>query len=463
MDATREEILSGQAGLDGLRHLLYGRASRAALRRELTALLEPGAQLGACRLERAKFKPDRKLTGYYVASISSTDRRLVRGVEVVWSPGETADGEPPAETSMQDEARAAGVAAPFRALRADGPAFGLHVAPLDVTFPQLVRLSTPDHVRELMSATYARAGDGGVAAAYTVSTMRYRPRQRHVLRYDPVGTAGRTVFAKLYRQGGAERAARVTHAVADRVERAGPGVSAVRPLPAPEADDVAIYPLVPGSPMSRHLWDGPAVAGHLARAGELLRALHDGGDEPGVELRADDLDAQVRATARAAEHLGPLVPGAAAEVGRLLDRVRELGSALPPEPSGFAHGDFKADHVWVARGELTLLDFDTCCLAEPALDVGKFLADLSWWHAVSDRPGLVEAQQQFLRGYGPTSDHRLARARLYETVVLTRIVVRRLRRFEPDWALRTTALVARAAQGLDGVAGQASLSGSAAS
>jgi hypothetical protein len=430
------------------------------LRGAIAVLLGPDAAIGRCSLDRAKLKPGRKLTAYYSVQVLRSDRLDRRPVEVVWNgAGDDAAGETEAETEagMEEEARVAGIATPFRRLRGAVPDLHmrLRVAPLDINYPQLVRLCRPDYVREMLATVHAWPGAPELAAPeYRVTPLRYRPRQRHVLRYEPLtqSPAG-PVFAKLYRNGAAERALRVATTVADLVTVRDTAATAVRPLPGWSRDDVVLYPRVAGAPLSQRLWDGgPGPSRHLAGAGALLRALQQDPGDLVVDLDRRDLRAEVASVARAAEHLGPLLPATAARVDELLHRAGELGAAIPSSPPCFAHGDYKADHVWIARDRLTLLDFDTCGVAEPALDVGKFLADLTWWYATTRRPGLADAQQQFLAGYGASSLDQLARARLYEAVVLTKLTIRRLRRFESDWAARTQELVEHATRLLDAVA-----------
>jgi len=100
--------------------------------------------------------------------------------------------------------------------------------------------------------------------------------------------------------------------------------------------------------------------------------------------------------------------------------------------------------VWVSRGRPTLIDFDTCHLADPALDVGKFLAHLQLWHVTHDQPGLEQAQERFLLGYAPGApDGRLLRARLYEAVELVKIA-RRVPLFDHDWVSLTKQAIRRA-------------------
>jgi hypothetical protein len=445
------EILSGRAGLSGVREVLYGTRSRRALRAAIHGLLDETAVLGPCRLDRAKFKPGRKLTGYFIVSTTTPSGERRRGLEVVWSDD---DGTSvPGAAALEDEARALGVLAPFRSLHYEAAGLRVSVAPLDPGFPHLVRLSDPAFVGELLSEVYRQEGGGlRPADAYDVTTVRYRPRQRHLLRYDPrgvggTGGTGETVFAKLYSRGGAEKAMRVAAAVADAVEQAGAGVRAVRPLGEVPVDDVVLYPRLDGKPLSAHL-PASVPRRQLFAAGALLRSLHDHGleraDVATLDLRRNDLAGELPATARATEHLQLLVPDAAAQIEALLTRVGELDTVIPGEPATFAHGDYKCDHLWVSGRRLTVLDFDTCSLAEPALDVGKFLADLTW-HYMHFRPdnrhgsrppdtyALGPAQQAFLDGYGPMPDHRLFRSRLVEVVILTKISIRRRRRFQPDF------------------------------
>ena len=74
-------------------------------------------------------------------------------------------------------------------------------------------------------------------------------------------------------------------------------------------------------------------------------------------------------------------------------------SELPQEKPTFTHSDFKADHLLSTPQGLTLIDFDTCNLTDPALDIGKFLADLEWWFTLKGISGVEEAQAELLKGY----------------------------------------------------------------
>jgi aminoglycoside phosphotransferase (APT) family kinase protein len=182
----------------------------------------------------------------------------------------------------------------------------------------------------------------------------------------------------------------------------------------------------------------------LERAGAALHALHHLPQAIVGPLPAHDFASEVSEIAReACDHIPALLPSVGAAMDTLLDRARELHQQLPQEPPTFTHGDFKCEHVSAAPGGCTLIDFDNSCLADPAFDVGKFLADLQLWHVTHELPGLDQAQERFLAGYAsgaPTE--RLVRARLYEAIQLVK-VARRVP-FDRDWALRTEQLIRRA-------------------
>src|SRR5438128_3441575 len=202
------DALSGRAKLEGIQWMLRSGAPRRGLRRELSALLPAPDMLGPCQLRYARFGPGRKLTAYYDAlvHIEGTKRYCARPVAVTW--GSDGDADQHHRTAdlaeIQAEAVCHGVAAPFRQLVADVPAWDMHiqVSPLDARIPQLVRLSDPRYVRDVIAGAYAAsevAPDQAPASRYAVTSIRYRPGKRHVLRYEALDAAERgTIFAKLY-------------------------------------------------------------------------------------------------------------------------------------------------------------------------------------------------------------------------------------------------------------------------
>src|SRR2546428_11594973 len=195
---TVADMLRGRAELEAIQWVLLSAAPRTVLTDQLKALLSAPNMLGPCHLRRARFKPGRKLTAHYdvLVHVEGAEGYGARPIAVTWRLDGDADrhqaGDDLAE--MQAEALRQGVAAPFRQLTAELPEWSMHiqVSPLDTQFPQLVRLSDPRYVRARLATVYAAsdlAPDQPRPAGDAVTPIRYRPRQRHAPRYDPLDAA----------------------------------------------------------------------------------------------------------------------------------------------------------------------------------------------------------------------------------------------------------------------------------
>jgi len=451
------DALSGRAKLEGIQWLLLGGVPRKVLRRELSALLPSAKLLGRCYARHARFQPGRRLRANYDIHLRGEvrRRRTVRAIEITWRLDRQEDqrGERHRTVNFGDvraEAVRRGVSAPFRQLVASLPAWGMEVrvSPHDERFPQLVRLSDPQYVSEMVTRACAASSQEQAAARdYAVESIRYRPGRRHVLRYKPLNAPGHEpLFAKVYAEGDGERAFRVATEVAGWLEEQGERVRSVRPLAYVGEDGVVLYERIVGESLCRHLQKrGQGVGGSLAAVGEALSALHELPVGRVGPLKAHDFEAEVKKIGRSSSHIPALLPTVGTAIEALLERAGELHERFPQEGSTFTHGDCISEHVWVSGEGITLIDLDNCRLADPALDIGKFLADLRFWHAIYNREGVEEAQEQFLGGYGRgASIERLVRARLYEAIELVKAVVRRVYVFERNWASRTEWLIGRA-------------------
>lgn len=450
-----DDVLSGRAKLEGIQWLLLSASPRRVLRDQLKSLLSSRSLLGPCRLRRATYKPGRKLTAYYDVLVRTAGSAACcsRPIAVTWE-GNGESNQRSGEhyvSEIEAEARRRGVAGPFRKLKADVVPWNMHisVSPLDIDFIQLVRLIDPSYASDMLAVAYQRSGlalDRSRRGKCTVISIRYRPGQRHVLRYDRLGAEKTAVFAKLYSGEDGGRVFQIATQATEWLAQRAKGVAAVRPLAFMPEHNVLLYPGLRGTPLTESL---PRRDRDLARSlehtGTALHALHLLPPAVAGPLPSHDFAAEVRQTARASAHIRVLLPPVGAVISALLDRARELHNRLPQEPPTLTHGDFKSEHVWCGPGGLTLLDFDSCHCGDPALDIGKFLAHLQLWHVLNDQPGLGAAQEQFLTGYaGSMPRERLARARLYEAVELIKITARRVPLFGPDWTLRTERLIGRA-------------------
>ena len=288
--------------------------------------------------------------------------------------------------------------------------------------------------------------------------VRYKPGNRCVVRYrlvfgDPGVTGGTdtttttcTLVAKLYREQHEAQAA------TDLLAR----------LRAPAAVAWTARPLgvVPGLPLALTEDLGsrrdprPALSGLevvrpgsgdafevVARAARALAELHTSGLDPGDLSRRTGADEADKAAERA-RSLQQHVPGLAPVVRRVTDQVCATLAALPADTLRPGHGSYKPSQLLVRDGAVSVVDFDQVCLADPALDVGYFLAYLRpaglWYRRAGRRAWFEAAAGTFLSTYlhrlaergesGPTRAGIAARAPVFEAALLLKIAARRVNR-----------------------------------
>ncbi len=454
---------SGRAGAAGLCWLLLGPVPRTVIRRGLEALVCEPRALGACHLRHARFRlqPDAKLATYYHTDIRS--ERFggpgSRAIVALWKPKWIGKNQPTPDVSpLEAEALQRGLAPLFRRLDHRIPEWGLHIQvwPLDFSFPQLVHVSDPEFVSDLLSHGQAPVLLPA-AGRCRITPVRYQPGQRHVLRYDFAdrvdGTLRTTVFAKLYRNGDGRRLSELMKDVAAFLAERQNGVTCLQPLMHLPAEDVIFYPMLCGSPLTEQLRrPTPETRRWLECAGQAISALHCAPQTLSKHLSLRGFECEIGEVWEKSHYLAVLLPSVASEVEELLRRARQLYPRLPQEPATFIHGDLKTEHFWVTPRGLTLMDLDACHLGDPALDLGQLLADLRLWQDAHGQAGIEDAQASFLAGCAPTlSRSRLLRARLFEALELVRIAGRRVPLFARDWGTRVEGLVQRAGALLEGL------------
>lgn len=114
-----------------------------------------------------------------------------------------------------------------------------------------------------------------------------------------------------------------------------------------------------------------------------------------------------------------------AEAEDALTRCQNFEPAL-------VHRDFYEKQVLVNGHQTVLIDFDTLCRSDPAIDLGNFLAHLKW-AGLRHLGDAEHLEQAFLRGYGPIPAKKdfFARIEAYTETALLRLVC--LYFFWPQW------------------------------
>jgi hypothetical protein len=332
----------------------------------------------------------------------------------------------------------------------------LHAFPLDATLPGLVSASDPATLVEMLGPVLTSSVPGLLLQGCSAEVVRYG-RGGCVLRYElawELPRSRRALKQVLYG----------TVYPDDRGRLVGPAVTALRqgeegshaPLPfvvprfrayLPDLR-LALLDAVPGSPLLPSLIRSPAAPGSpgpasvpddaVAACARVAAALHASAVPVGAARTLTD---EVREAHAAVAALAPLAPALA---GSLRGHLRPLDGLLPDLPgwAAVSHGDFRPSRVLFDGPTTSLVDFDTVCRAEPALDLGVFTAHLAvsvgetGARTGTSRSDAEDLEGAFLRHYlrlsGSDPGVLLPRVAAHRTVALARLAVRRWCRLETD-------------------------------
>ena len=115
--------------------------------------------------------------------------------------------------------------------------------------------------------------------------------------------------------------------------------------------------------------------------------------------------------------------------------VREAGKRIESfkgvQPT-LVHGDLHLAQVLVDEDRTWMIDFDACCVADPAADLGNVLVFIRNKHRVVDNPEMLA--DAFLDEYLKTRPHDvLARIPAFEAITYLRRACKRVRLEEKGW------------------------------
>ncbi len=269
--------------------------------------------------------------------------------------------------------------------------------------------------------------------------LSYRPEMRCAIRYTVRdGAATRSLIGKVFSSGARARAAlAVLEAIRRAFESDGLNggdlpVSAALPrlrlILFPELQGRTLHDLL----MSDHAGakERDRAEDFSARAARCAAAFH--GQAPPLD-RTFDLEAELDVLRTRIESTAILHPAHAVAAARALREVEvRVDETLRADPvQRLIHRDLYDKQILFAGGRVVLLDLDTACLGDPALDVGNFLAHLTLRSLQRHRrPGvLAPFGRVFREAYGaaagpfartPAFDRRVA---FYESTSLLRLAL----------------------------------------
>jgi hypothetical protein len=236
-------------------------------------------------------------------------------------------------------------------------------------------LEDEDFVWSRVWPLVSRRGASRPQSGFDVVIHRNRADGRYVAAYGFEGSV--RAFAKLYPDGDLGRAVYRNH---DGLCANGFGAGSGHRVPAPIAylDEHGILLLEPavGERLGElPLSDWRAFEDGVARAARWLAALHASPLELGP--REDVGDGALR-LARRMEKAIALRPDLEELLTTAVDVLTSRhGTRTDPSGPVQTHGRYHCAHVFVAPGCTTAVDLDRAAVADPAKDVGEFVAALS--------------------------------------------------------------------------------------
>jgi tRNA A-37 threonylcarbamoyl transferase component Bud32 len=330
-----------------------------------------------------------------------------------------------------------------------------HVFPIDGELPALLDVTDQRRVIEILRETLPEVQEGRfMPHACRVELAHYGRQHRCTLRYVLEGTASdganahQVVYGKVTADGSGERTIPVLAALRERL----PALNGMDRVNIPRVlgfhPDLQLLLLeaIPGKPQVARLLKA-RLAGAEATQPGMLTLEHAVGDcgriaarmhTSGIALgQPRTIDAELDWLRQSIHALRRISPEPGAQLQDWLEWISACAARTDPLPLCFSHGDFTYTQLIFDDRQCGLVDFDTICQAEPALDLGQFLAYQRLAIRKDQRPdapfpeaATEQLCEQFLNAYEAASGERWGdkqrlreRVAVYEILMLLRLAV----------------------------------------
>jgi hypothetical protein len=336
------------------------------------------------------------------------------------------------------------------------------VFPIDGELPTLVEATQPTTLLGILRNALPDAQQGGFYPRdCRVGLGHYGRQHRCLLKYEVTGTTPPTdgdrsvlVYGKVAADGRGSLTGPVIEAIRDEVLARDPeGFAIPRSFGFIPRLQLVLLESIPGIPRVAQLLkarfkgkdqtnpEGATLEEAIDSCARVAALLHMSSVSVGERRSAGDEFGMLGEALTSIRHVSP---GFGRRFERWLDDVSRFEAASSPTPACFSHGDFSYTQLIFDEKRSGLVDFDTMCQAEAALDLGHFLAYLRM-AAMKSRgaltPGKVDATEalcdRFLEAYRRHSSAERASAALrrvpvYELISLMRLAFHSWQKFKPN-------------------------------
>jgi hypothetical protein len=348
----------------------------------------------------------------------------------------------------------------------------LHMAasvfPIDGDLPALIAAADPQRMRQMFREILPHGSNGRSVESCHVELVRYRARKRCVLRYlveqrdPPAGRRETVVFGKVLQQPARAPVAEAMLALGEiaRSENGPYRFHVPRPIQGSDPE-LALVEGIPGDPrrMKRLLRkrergvvvppDKLTLEDALEVCARIASVLHTSGITLG---RHHTLQRELRKLRVGISEVEPFAPALASRFLGWYAQLEAQAQRSEPWTPCFSHGDFSLSQFLFDGRMGGLVDFDCLSQAEPARDVGHFLAYL---RTAATRPGdespdpsTDTLRERFLSEYisaqavpSVDQEHLRARVALYEACTLLGLTTRKWAKFKGERLERATAVL----------------------
>jgi tRNA A-37 threonylcarbamoyl transferase component Bud32 len=260
-------------------------------------------------------------------------------------------------------------------------------------------LTSPDVMRDLLQTRLPAIDSEAVTIRQchpTVLKKRHRSSQVIAYTLNVNGGSRRELIAKRYADGSVgERAFRTMQILHERGFGAGSPLKIPTPLCYLADLKLLIQEKARGIPLREQLGRENSASARMRMVACWLAKLHQIDPIPDALGSYEEDESSLQ---QLVYRLQRRYPHLASGLEELASSIRQrIGSIKDAIPTVTGHGDFHPENIFVTRDGATVIDFDHSCRADPARDLGYFVAQVRNMAYFST--GSLEASNREIRAF----------------------------------------------------------------